>query len=77
MISFIILNVYIKGLSKIFFLSCWVSVEVKSKHKSSMMIKNKRKYIKYESKKNHESKFGGLNPITLAVKSTNLDPQER
>lgn len=30
-----------------------------------------------KAKKNHESRFGGLNPITLAVKSTNLDPQQR
>lgn len=52
MISFIISNVYIKG---VFLPSCWVSIGVKLQCK--LKIDDKKKYIKYESNKNHESSF--------------------
>lgn len=65
MILFIIINVYVKGSSKIFFLSCWVAVGVKSN--ITKINDQKRKYIKYKSNKNHES--------SLEAKSNNYSSE--
>lgn len=75
MISFIIINVNVKGLSKLFFLICWVCVKAKS-NITKIDEQKKKKYIKHKSNKKHESSLEA-NPITLAVNSTNFDPQER